>query len=110
MGYQFNAILAPDSPFVKEYREINEALIAPPYIFLPFLDKYFPRNHVVEGVKYLRGKFAEIIEAKREKRGEDVISRMLDDASLDSREVLDNVSILFIAGHVSPILSAGNPY
>src|ERR1700761_922337 len=102
MGRNFDAITKPNSPFADGYRRVMTALMAPPYIFLPFLDKYFPRKKVVEEVGELRGKFEDIVKEKSKTPGEDLISRMLEDPEFDDLDVLDNVSVLFVAGHVSP--------
>jgi len=74
---------------VKGYREIDEVLTAPPYIFLPSVDKCFLTKYMVEGVKYLRGSFARNIQEKRKKRGVCYFKNAL----IHSRELLGNVSI-----------------
>lgn len=77
-----------------------DALTAPPYIFLPFLDKYFPRKNIVKQVENLRTRFAQLIREKELKKNNDLISRMLENPEFNFTDVLDNVSVLFIAGHV----------
>lgn len=99
LGHQFNAVLQPHSPFVDGYHHTMEALTAPPYIFLPFLDKYFPRKDIVQQVENLRTRFAQIIREKEQKKSNDLISRMLENPEFNFTDVLDNVSVLFVAGH-----------
>lgn len=103
LGHQFNAVLEPDSLFVAGYQRTMESLTAPPYIFLPFLDKYFPRKDVIAQVDDLRSRFTQIIHEKEEKKSNDLISRMLEDPDFNFTDVLDNVSVLFAAGHVRNI-------
>lgn len=100
LGYRFKAVLQPNSPFVTGYRDMMESLTAPPYIFLPFLDKYFPRKHVIAQVDDFRSRFAQIIQEKEQKKSHDLISRMLENPDFKFSDVLDNVSVLFVAGHV----------
>ena len=100
LGHNFEAITKPNSPFADGYSRVMHALMAPPYIFVPFLDKYFPRKEVVKEVNVLRTQFSDIIKDKAQKPGEDLISRMLEEPEFNNQDVLDNVSVLFVAGHV----------
>lgn len=103
LDHKFDALNEPNSPLLENYRSINQAITAPPYVFLPFLDKYFPRKRIIERVENLRSMFANIIRKKLENRGQDLISRMLENSELNFVEVLDNLSVLFVAGHVSRV-------
>ncbi|GJJ12828.1 hypothetical protein Clacol_007073 [Clathrus columnatus] len=76
LGHQFKAVLQPHSPF-----------------------KYFPRRDVIAKVEDLRARFGQLIREKEKKKGADVISRMLECEDLTIDDVLDNVSVLFVAGH-----------
>lgn len=65
LGSGIQAIDYPDSPIPSTYNRCVAGLTAPPYIFLPFLDKYFPRKGLVDDAGYLRGYFSNLIKEKR---------------------------------------------
>ena len=101
LGHDFNAVLNPNTPFADGYRQTMQALMAPPYVFLPFLDKYFPRKAILAEVRQLRDFFEDIVLRKRSQPGEDLISVMATNPEFSQQDILDNVSVLFVAGHVS---------
>jgi cytochrome P450 len=100
LGHDFDAIKNPDSPFARGYRQVMHALTEPPYVFLPFLDKYFPRREVEQEAQNLRKVFSQIIEYKRTHLADDLISHMIANPEFSDSELLDNVAVLFAAGHV----------
>ncbi|KAF9465677.1 cytochrome P450 [Collybia nuda] len=99
LGSDIQAIDHPDSPITSTYNRCMENLTAPPYIFLPFLDKYFPRKGLVDDSAYLRAHFSDLIKKKSTNPGNDLISLMLAEPSFSEQDVLDNVSLFFVAGH-----------
>ena len=101
LGSDIQAIDYPDSPIYSTYNRCMEGLTAPPYIFMPFLDKYFPRKSLVNDAQYLRGFFSNLIKEKKTNPSNDVISLMTAEPSFSEKDVLDNVSLFFMAGHVS---------
>lgn len=111
LGHDFEAIENPDSPFAKGYRQVMHALTESPYVFLPFLDKYFPRRDVEREAQNLRKIFGQIIEYKRTHLADDLISHMIANPEFSDSELLDNVVVLFVAGHVSYFMqSAGHDF
>lgn len=101
LGNDIEALDHPDSPLYSTYIRALEGLTAPPYIFLPFLDKYFPRKRLVKDVEYLRQFFSSMIDQKKGSPGSDLISFTLAEPTFTMQDVLDNVSLFFVAGHVS---------
>jgi len=99
LGYDFNAIQDPHSPFVDGYNRVMAGLMAPLYMFLPMLDRYFPRKRMNAEMLGLRAFFQDIIQHKKKEPGEDVISSMLVDTKLGEEDLLDTMVVLFIAGH-----------
>jgi cytochrome P450 len=100
LGYDFQALDDPDSPFVNGYHASLDALTSPAYVFVPKLERIFPRRAVKEQMLSLRSKFREIIEYKRTHPGDDLISRLTEDKGSEIEEMVDNVVAMFIAGHV----------
>jgi hypothetical protein len=101
LGSDIQAIDFPDSPISTTYNRCIAGLTAPPYIFLPFLDKYFPRRNLVDDTRHMRAFFLNLIKEKRTNPSNDLISAMLAEPSFSEQDVLDNVSVFFVAGHVS---------
>lgn len=99
LGYDFQALDDPDTPFVNGYRASLDALTSPAYVFIPKLEKALPRHAVRKQMFGLRAKFREIIEYKRNHPGDDLISHLTEDRELGTEEMVDNVVVLFIAGH-----------
>ncbi|KXN87718.1 Cytochrome P450 4F12 [Leucoagaricus sp. SymC.cos] len=99
LGSDTQAIDFPESSIITTYNRCMTGLTAPPYIFLPFLDKYFPRRSLVNDTEYLRGLFSNLIKEKKTNPGNDLISLMLAEPSFSEQDVLDNVSVFFVAGH-----------
>jgi len=110
LGHDFEAISNPSSPVLKNYRYVMEHITEPPYIFIPILDRLFPRKELVQSVDFIRERYQDIISEKvaalekGEKGGvgqekEGVIDRMISNPEFGREDVLDNVSVLFIAGH-----------
>jgi len=89
----------PDTPFVNGYRASLDALTSPAYVFVPKLEKALPRHAVKRQMLELRHKFRQIIEYKRIHPGDDLISRLSEDKELGTEEMVDNVVVMFIAGH-----------
>jgi cytochrome P450 len=101
LGYDFEAIKNPDSPFVNGYTRVVHALTQPAYMFVPLLEKVWPRREVESEMKKLRSFFSEVLQHKRKSSGDDVISAMLQEPAFTETDFLDNMVVLFIAGHVS---------
>jgi len=99
LGYDFRALDEPDTPFVNGYRASLASLTSPPYMFVPKLERIFPRRGVRAQMLALRDKFREIIEHKRIYPGDDLISHLIEDKELGTEELVDNVVVLFMAGH-----------
>ncbi|GJJ12835.1 hypothetical protein Clacol_007080 [Clathrus columnatus] len=58
-----------------------------------------PHSPFVNGYHDTMESFGQLIREKEKKKGPDVISRMLECEDLTFDDVLDNVSVLFVAGH-----------
>lgn len=101
LGYDFDALDHPHSPFVEGYHRVMSAIAKPAYIFIPSLEKWIPRKSVEKDIENLRQEFYKIVEFKRENSGNDMITSMLQEPEFTDVEHLDNVVVLFMGGHVS---------
>ena len=102
LGYNFNALACPNSTFVSQYHRVMRDIAHPLYVFLPILERLFPRRRVIRDIDELVEKFLEILRMKETEKGEDIISYMSEDPSMTPREKRDNIVTLFMAGHVCP--------
>lgn len=101
MGFDFEALDNPDGPFVKLYHDVMTAISDPPYIFLPALERWWPRHEVKRKVDTLVNHFWQLLAEKKGKPGNDVITYMFQEPGMSDEEYRDNVIVLFMAGHVS---------
>ncbi|KAK7463556.1 hypothetical protein VKT23_006903 [Stygiomarasmius scandens] len=99
LGYDFRAMEDPNSPFVNGYTKVVHSLTEPLYMFFPILDKYFPRRVVEKEMQALREFFQRVLDQKRKNIGDDVISAMLQEPDMKDVDLIDNMVVLFIAGH-----------
>jgi cytochrome P450 len=67
----------------------------------PWLDTIFPRQAVVDDLNSLNTRYDRLLREKRSKPGTDILTYLLEDASLSQEELISNLSILLSAGHVS---------
>jgi cytochrome P450 len=102
LGHDFQAISNNSSPFLSTYRHVMAHITEPPYVFFPILDKLLPRKELVRSVDTIRSRFQDIINEKQTKSdgGQDLISLMISHPEFTQKDLLDNVTFLFIAGHV----------
>ncbi|KAI0752873.1 cytochrome P450 [Daedaleopsis nitida] len=99
IGYDFEALDKPDGSFVRQYHDVMEAIANPPYIFIPSLERWLPRNNVRKVVDDFIDRFRVLLELKRKEPGDDMITYMFEDPEMSETEFRDNVIITFIAGH-----------
>ena len=110
LGYDFDALDHPDSPFVAGYHRVMSAIASPAYIFIPTLEKWLPRRKVKQDIQDLRNEFKKIVEFKKENSGNDMITFMLQEPEFTDIEHLDNVVVLFMGGHVRRVLHTGHTF
>lgn len=101
IGYDFEALDKPDGPFVKMYHDVMAAISNPPYIFLPSLERWLPRDEVRKMVDAFVEEFRLLLSTKREEPGNDMITYMFENPDMTETEYRDNVIVTFMGGHVS---------
>ncbi|KAJ3561918.1 hypothetical protein NP233_g9899 [Leucocoprinus birnbaumii] len=79
------------------------SLAAPPYIFLSFLDKYFPHKHLVDDTSSSQNLLFNLIKEKRINPGNAPTSLMLAEPTSSEQVGLDNISLFFVAEHASSL-------
>ncbi|PPR01287.1 hypothetical protein CVT24_006362 [Panaeolus cyanescens] len=99
LGHNFRAIEDDHSPFVKEYNEVMDGISNALYIVFPKLEKWFPRKEVITKIDKLSGNFLKILNHKKENKGNDMITYMLEEPGMTDEEYRDNMVVFFIAGH-----------
>ncbi|KAI0793858.1 cytochrome P450 [Fomes fomentarius] len=99
IGYDFEALDKPNGPFVKMYHDVMAAISDPPYIFLPSLERWWPRDKVRAMVDALVEEFRLLLAKKRENPGNDMITYMFEDPDMTETEFRDNVIVTFMGGH-----------
>lgn len=100
LGHDFNAI-NEESPFVAEYNGIMADIANPLYLIAPWLEKLFPRKAVLTRMDSLVDQFMDLLKAKRNDPGDDLMTLMLKNPEMTDENRRDNMVVLFIAGHVS---------
>ena len=100
LGHDFNA-LHEDPHIVVEYNGVMSAIANPLYLIMPWMEKVFPRKAVLKRMDNLVERFTEMLKAKRNDPGDDVMTYMLKDPEMTDEHHRDNMVVLFIAGHVS---------
>ena len=103
LGHDFNA-LHEDPHIVVEYNGVMSAIANPLYLIMPWMEKVFPRKAVLKRMDNLVERFTEMLKAKRNDPGDDVMTYMLKDPEMTDEHHRDNMVVLFIAGHVSFLL------
>ncbi|KAH7887199.1 cytochrome P450 [Phlebopus sp. FC_14] len=98
IGHHFDA-LRVRSPFVGDYNQMMHDVANPLYVAFPVLDRLFPRREVVAGANRLRQSLHQLIDAKRSAPAKDVMSFLLQDSEMSPAHLVDNVALLFVAGH-----------
>ncbi|KDR84662.1 hypothetical protein GALMADRAFT_133908 [Galerina marginata CBS 339.88] len=99
LGHNFRAIEDDHSPFVRQYNEVMDGIASPLYIVFPKLEKWFPRREVIKNIDNLVAKFQNILEHKKENKGNDMLTYMLEEPGMTDEEYRDNMVVFFIAGH-----------
>ncbi|KJA29606.1 hypothetical protein HYPSUDRAFT_31542 [Hypholoma sublateritium FD-334 SS-4] len=99
LGHNFRAIEDDHSPFVAQYNEVMDGIASPLYIVFPKLEKWFPRREVIKNIDNLVNKFQKILEHKKENKGNDMLTYMLEEPGMTDEEYRDNMVVFFIAGH-----------
>ena len=103
IGYDFEALAKPDGNFVRRYHEVMSAIANPAYVAIPSLEHWLPRWSVRTMIDNFVDDFCKILQEKREKPGNDVITYMFQTPGMTEVEYRDNSIVTFIGGHVSPI-------
>ncbi|KAI0029801.1 cytochrome P450 [Vararia minispora EC-137] len=97
-GHDFDAI-EQESEFATSYNQIMRGIANPLYLIMPFLEKVFPRRDLKRSMDGLAQRFQDMLQEKREKPGQDMLTYMLRDVGVTDDELRDNMLLLFIAGH-----------
>ncbi|KAH7927491.1 cytochrome P450 [Leucogyrophana mollusca] len=98
LGHDFDAIRT-ESLFVREYNGIMHDIANPIYLIAPWLERIVPRKEVVNRMDSLVDKFKQLLQAKKDEPGDDMMTLMLKDPEMSDEELRDNMVVLFIAGH-----------
>ncbi|TFK35800.1 cytochrome P450 [Crucibulum laeve] len=101
LGYDFEAVENDNSPFLKQYTTIMDALSIPLFLVFPIFDVWFPRKDLINNIDALIARFQAILDYKRENRGNDMLTYMLEEPSLTEEEYRHNMAAFFVAGHDS---------
>ena len=104
IGYDFEALAKPHGSFVRRYHDVMSAIASPAYVVLPSLERWLPRWSVRKMVDGFVDDFCKILQEKREKPGNDVITYMFQEPSMTEVEYRDNSIVTFIGGHVGLVL------
>ncbi|TFY80392.1 hypothetical protein EWM64_g3619 [Hericium alpestre] len=99
LGFDFEALDKPNGSFVQHYQEVVRDLSDPLYVSFPILGRYLPRTRLLSRLMDLRNCFQAILDLKRQRRGSDFTSYMLDRPGMSDTELLDNMVAVFMAGH-----------
>ncbi|KAJ8496055.1 hypothetical protein ONZ51_g1369 [Trametes cubensis] len=99
IGYDFEALDKPDGVFVKKYHDVMDAISSPAYIFLPFLERWWPRHEVRRLVDEFVDDFRVLVENKRKDPGNDMLTYMFEDPEMTDVEFRDNAIVAFMGGH-----------
>ena len=95
---------AEELSFVDHFNRVMSNIATPTRLMFPWLDDLFPRKAVIDDVDALNARYDGLLQEKRGKPGRDILSYLLEDASLSHEELRSNLSILFSAGHVRHFL------
>ncbi|KAL1745567.1 cytochrome P450 [Schizophyllum fasciatum] len=98
-GWDFNSIEDTNTPFVSEYSHVMDSIANPLYIVFPKLETLFPRKQIITQIDALIAKFTNILEQKKDNRGNDMLTYMLEEPEMSDTEFRDNMVVFFIAGH-----------
>ncbi|KAI5822538.1 cytochrome P450, partial [Schizophyllum commune Tattone D] len=98
-GWDFNSIEDTSTPFVTEYSHVMDSIANPLYIVFPKLETLLPRKTIITKIDALIAKFTGILDEKKENRGNDMLTYMLEDPEMSDTEFRDNMVVFFIAGH-----------
>ncbi|TFK38345.1 cytochrome P450 [Crucibulum laeve] len=99
LGYDFEAIEDDNSPFLKQYVGVMEAMASPLYLIFPRLETLLPRHKVIKEIDSLVGLFQGVLDYKRNNRGNDILTYMLEHPGMTQEEYRDNMVTFFVAGH-----------
>ncbi|EJF64290.1 cytochrome P450 [Dichomitus squalens LYAD-421 SS1] len=99
IGYDFEALAKPHGNFVRRYHDVMSAIASPAYVVLPSLERWLPRWSVRKMVDSFVDDFCKILQEKREKPGNDVITHMFQEPGMTEVEYRDNAIVTFIGGH-----------
>uniref|UniRef100_D8Q5V5 Cytochrome P450 n=1 Tax=Schizophyllum commune (strain H4-8 / FGSC 9210) TaxID=578458 RepID=D8Q5V5_SCHCM len=98
-GWDFNSIEDTSTPFVTEYSHVMDSIANPLYIVFPKLETLLPRKTIITKIDALIAKFTSILDEKKENKGNDMLTYMLEDPEMSDTEFRDNMVVFFIAGH-----------
>ncbi|TRM57260.1 cytochrome P450, partial [Schizophyllum amplum] len=98
-GWDFNSIEDTNTPFVKEYSHVMDSIANPLYIVFPGLERLIPRRDIIRKIDALIAKFTNILDQKKENKGNDMLTYMLEEPEMSDVEFRDNMVVFFIAGH-----------
>ena len=99
LGHDFNAIQDAESPFVLQYNHVMESIANPAYLVFPTLEKIVPRVKTIEAIDKLVSSFQGLLQGKKENKGNDMLTYMLEEPGMSDTEYRDNMVVFFIAGH-----------
>lgn len=99
LGHDFNTIVDNNSPFVRKYNEVMESIASPLFLVFPKLESWFPRKQVIRKIDDLVKDFGKILEDKKQRPGNDMLTYMLEEPEMTDEEFRDNMVVFFIAGH-----------
>ncbi|TFK36433.1 cytochrome P450 [Crucibulum laeve] len=99
LGYNFNTLDNPDSPFIKQYNAIMDGIASPAHLVFPKIETWFPRRKLIALIDDLVDKFHGILEYKKNNKGNDMLTYMLEEPDMTDEEYRDNMVVFFIAGH-----------
>ncbi|KAF9463621.1 cytochrome P450 [Collybia nuda] len=99
LGHNFQALKSGEGSFVAHFNQVMNSIATPTRLIFPFLDDWFPRHDVIANVNALNERYDKTLQMKKQELGLDLLSYLLEDASLCNEELISNFSILFSAGH-----------
>ncbi|KIJ98494.1 hypothetical protein K443DRAFT_133396 [Laccaria amethystina LaAM-08-1] len=99
LGHDFNTIVDNNSPFVKKYNEVMDSIASPLFLVFPKLETWFPRKHVIRKIDDLVKDFGQLLEDKKQRPGNDMLTYMIEEPEMTDEEFRDNMVVFFIAGH-----------
>ena len=73
--------------------KIRASIPIPPqsYLVFPRLERWFPRHQVIKNIDSLVAKFQSILESKKENKGNDMLTYMLEEPGMTDEEYRDNM-------------------